>query len=376
MYYQREYLRQDIAMTLNNTYQLDLPKNGLLSSLLLYFYGTQATGLGGTGGKFKLTDFISKIEIIGDGATVIKSYTGHQAQAIGFLDSGVTMPDMIRMYATNTQKAYVTINFGRMLRDLDYGLDLSRWKNVEIRITNDATSSYFTNIYVTMMMYLLRDAVAGQFKGYITSENWREYVPVAAETKYLELPTDYLIRRIILNPYPGFNGTTEEWYASLDDLMNNIELSFNTGNDRVWKDGLTQLMICNYIERGKYNLCTALAYPTADHAIDIGLGYTFGMALGAASKDDSSAATVPTVIADISNNLPKMETYEADNPTYMLGMGMAYMQCAAFEFDADQNPSTWLDTKAKDVVKLDITTKTGITVTSAKNRIVLERLVR
>lgn len=376
MYWQKTYERQDILMTLNNTYQLDLPKNGLLGSLLLHIYGAQATGLGQTGGKFKISDYISKIEIIADGSKVIKSLTGKQAQAIGFLDSGVTMPDMVRMYATNEQRAHFTLNFGRFLQDVDYGLDLSRWKNVEIRITNDATATYYSTLYVSIMSYYLRDGAVGQFKGYIASENWREWVPVASETKYLELPTDYLIRRIILNPYPGFDGTTNKWYDTLDNLMYGIELTFNTGSDWVWKDGFYRLMVCNYLERGVYNLVSAETYLTADYAADIGLGYYQGIVASDASKDDSAATLVATLEADTSSNIPKMENYEADTMVNMLAMGYGYQQCASFNFDGDSNPSTWLDTKQKDVVKLDITTRSTATVTSAKNRVVLERLVR
>lgn len=363
-------------MTLDNTYQLDLPKNGLLGSIVLYMYGAQASGLGQSGGRYRITDYITKIEIIGDGATVIKSISGKQAQAIGFLDQGVPMPDMVRMYATNEQRAYFVLNFGRFMTDTEYGLDLSRWKNVEIKITNDATSSQFSALAVTIQDYYLRDGATGQFKGYIASEKWREYVPVAGETKYLELPTDYLIRRIILNPYPGFNGSTNEWYDSLSNLMYNIELSFNTGNDRVWKDGFQQLMACNYLENGNYVITNALTYALADKALDIGLGYTFAVAIAPASKSGSAAAVDHTINADISNNLVVSENYEADICKYMIGQGMGYMQCGLFRFDQDLNPATWLDTKVKDVVKLDITTRSTATVTSAKNSVIVERLVR
>ena len=377
MYFQREYLRQAASMTLGTTYQVDLPKNGLLAAVFLYISGAQATGYGQNGGDWRIVDKISKVEIIGDGAHVIKSFTGKQAQGIGFLDTGVSMPDMWRNYATNSQRCYMPILFGRKIFDAEYGLDLSKWKNVELKITNSAAAASFSALSIDIMCYYLRGASAGQFKGYLASELWRQYVPVAGETKYLEIPTDWLIRRILLNPEPGRNtGATGAWYDTCGNLMHNIELSFKTGVERVWKDGFQQLLACNYLEHGKYALTQALTYLNADKALDMGLAYTFALVDAATSKDGAAAATLPSVEADVSSNIPLTENYEGDSPRYWLTTGMGYQNIGVFDFGIDANPASWLNTKEEDVVKLDITTVTGATVTSAYNNIVLERLVR
>lgn len=375
MYFHRELYREAISNTLNNTYVLELPKNGLLSSIMIYAYGTQATAQGQEGGKWKISDYISKIEVIADGSKVLKSFSGRQCQALSFLDQGVTMPDMMRNYATNSQRAYFLINFGRFVKDLDYGLNLSNYKSVELKITNDMTSTYFSDLYTTIQCTYAKDALESQFKGFMQTELWREWVPVASEVKYLELPTNYKIRRILLNPRPGFNGTTEEWNDTLNNLMYNIDLTFKTGSDRVFKDSFQQLMIDNYLELGKYNIAGALTYLSADHAVDIGLGYHIAVATAAATKDGAVAAGVPTINADVSSNLPKVEAYEADTCIYMLGLGLGYQQTAFFNFDENSDPSTWLNTADKDTVKLDITTRSTATVTSAKNSVLIDRLV-
>ena len=377
MYFQREYLRQAASQTLGTTYQVDLPKNGLLMGMVLYISGTQASGFGQDGGDWRIVDKITKVEIIGDGAQVIKSLQGKQAQGIGFLDTKVTMPDMWRNYAANSQRCYIPLLFGRKMFDLNYGLDLSKWKNVELKITNNAAAASFANLSVDIMCYYLRDAAVGQFGGYMASEQWRQWVPVAGETKYLEIPSDWLVRRIILNPVPGRNtGSTGEWYDTCNNLMYEIELAFNTGVNRVWKDGFQMLMACNYLEHGAYALTQALTYLNADKALDMGLGYTFALAGMPASKSGSAATIDFTVNADISSNIPKTENYQADICNYWLTTGMGYQNMGVFAFDIDPNPANWLNTKEKDVVKLDIATRSTATVTSCYNNVVLERLVR
>lgn len=375
MFWQREYLRQGASLTLNSTYQVDLPANGNLGSIILYISGPQDAALGVQAKKWRICDFISKIEVIADGSEVIKSITGKQAQALGYLDQGVVSPDMIRNYAANDQRAYFLINFGRFLKDFDYGLVLEKFNNVELKITNDATATEFTSLSCDIMCYYLRDVTSAQFKGCMYTEVWRDYIPVASGVQYLELPTNWLIRRILLNPLPGFDGTTYKWYTALNNLMYNIELSFKTGVERVWKDGFQQLMICNYLENGKYVLPAGLIYQSADTGKDIGLGYTFGVGGISASKDGAVSAVIPTIEADTSSNILSFESYEADAPISIIASGMGYHSIGFFDFDKNPDPSTWLNTRVKDVVKLDITTRSTATVTDAHNKIVVDRLV-
>ena len=376
MFWQREYLRRSVNLPLNNTFQVDLPANGNLGSIMLYVSGVQLGALGIAAKKWRICDYISKIEIIGDGSEVIKSITGKQAQALGFLDQGIVSPDMLRNYATNSQRAYFVINFGRFLKDFDYGLVLEKFNNVELKITNDAIATEFSSLACDIMCYYLRDVSTSQFKGCMYTEVWRDYVPVASEIKYLEMPTNWLIRRILLNPLPGMDDISLQWYTTLNNLMYTIELSFKTGVERVWKDGFQQLMICNYLENGKYVLPAGLIYQSADKAKDIGLGYTFGVGGLSASKDDAVSGVIPTMQADPSSSLFMLESYEGDSPVSIIASGMGYHSIALFDFDKDKDPASWLNTRTKDVVKIDITTRSSAVVTDAHNKIVVDRLVK
>lgn len=375
MYFQDEYFRENKSMTLNDTWREDLPKFGLLGSLILKISGTTVIGLGLNGGNWRICDFISKIEIIGDGSIVIKSFTAKQAKALAFFDQKITMPDAYKNAGAVTQRDFTVINFGRFLSDVEYGLDLSRFKNVEIKITNTATAAEFADLTLTIMTHMLRDAVSGQFKGCMYSEQWRSYVPVASAIEYLELPSNWLIRRLMLQPVPGIEAATGQRYTDCNNLMYGLDLTFATGNERVWKDGYYQLVNMNLIDYGAYVFGGGSMLVNADYALDVGMAnhlYKAAVAEGQAA----ARGTVPTTDATTYSELLDFKDYAGLNPIFLLEIGMAPHNCAVFRFDHDLNPSSWLDTKAKDVVKLDITTRSTATVTSAKNNVILDRLVR
>ena len=374
MYWQREYIREGVAMTLTDTYRLDLPEHGLLGSLLLVISGAQATGYGQGGGDWRIIDKISKVEVILDGATVCKSLTGKQLAALAVLDQGVMMPDAWNNYATNTQWCYLLINFGRMLHDLDFGLDLARYNNVELRITNTAAAAQFSQLSLGVQAHYLRDASAGQFGGYMRSEEWRRWTTVAAAIQYNDLPTEHIIRRVVLQAVPAVDGSYVE-KTGMHNLMEDIEFSLDTGQTRIYKGGLDELMREVYLEMGRPLIAAGSAYMTADKGVNISLGYVLGGAWGAGSQDGAGAATVATFESARSSYTQKPETYEADSPIGFVFVGMAPHLCVPFRFDQSPSPSDWLDPRGRATVQLNITTRNHADAASGVNAIVLDRLV-
>ena len=96
MFWQREVLRSGVSMTFNQSFELDLPKNGQLGSLVLYLRSTQNAQPFLTAVRWRLIDYISKIEVIGDGAEVVKSFDGRQALASAYYDDMVLATSMWR----------------------------------------------------------------------------------------------------------------------------------------------------------------------------------------------------------------------------------------------------------------------------------------
>lgn len=374
MFWQRKYVREDVSMTLNDEYLLDLPEHGQLGSILFRISGAEASGYGQSGGDWRIIDEISKLEIIANGAKIVKSLTGYEVQALAVHDQGVMPPSAWRNYATNTQWCYLLLNFGRFLHDPVYGLNLDRFDDVELKVTNTATSSDFSDLTISVVGIYKRDDAGGDFNGYLRTEEWRSWTTVADETKYLDLPTENVIRRILLQAIPAVDSNNVE-KTGMNNLMDDIELSFDTGEVQVFNGGIDDLMRENYYTLGKPLITGGFPYMTADKGIDISLGYVLQAVVGPGSQDGAVAATIATLESGRTSFTQKMETYEADSPGCLIVQGMAPFLTALFSFDFDPNPDTWLNPLTRATVEMNIHTRNHADAASGRNAVILDRLV-
>lgn len=373
MYKQNEYLRENAAMTVGQTFRIDLPKTGHLSSLYLKFGGTCVSGATATADPWRLQDHLGLIEVIANGATVIKSYSFKEAQFLCWLRQGIVPPHFWRNYAANTQEEHLMVLFGREHGDPDYGLDLSRYNSVELRITNSASATYYTgDLTVSIMQTFLRDHAAG-FRGYLRTEEWRNWTSVSDQTDYYVLPTEYPIAGLYLRSLPEVSAGVAEtgWYNQMDD----IDFSVKGGVERVYKGGLDDLSVLNWLERGAEVITGGQLYKTADYGADLSVGRPFNVATGSGSKDGAVSAVIPTIEADLTINTIKPEAYEADAPIYFMARGLGY-QCMAWlwhnhNLDADRllDPGTYGE------MRLNTHTRSGAGYAGGTLQIVLERLV-
>jgi len=363
-------------MTLNSTYQVDLPEHGILGSLLIKVEGANMTGHGQNMLNWRVLDNIISIEVLLNGATICKSLTGRLAQAIAFYDNGVVAPDLWRHYATNTQYGYFLIDFGRYLMDPQLGLDLSKYKNVELRITNNAAAATeFSALTTSILGFYLREPSAGGVQGHIRSEVWRTWTTVQDATEYLDLPTEYPIKRILLQTWPNVDAN---WLntTGFSNLADDVELSLDTGVVRVYKGGMDEIAKSNLYEYGRPVITGGEVYALADDGIETGVGNMLYSAHGAGSADDAAAAVIPTFAVTTSNNRQELETYEGDSPIRCIWGGDGYHNTVVFRFDYDENPASWLDPKARATVEMNVHTRNAAASAGGTNRVVLERLVR
>jgi len=374
-FWQREIIRSGISMTLDGTYRLDLPDHGLLGSLLLRITGREITGLGQGGGDWRIVDFLDKIEVRLNGSTVCKSLSGYLCQAFATYDQGVIPPGAWRNYATNMQSEYVLINFGRHLFDPEMVLDLARFKDVELRITNSAEATDFSGLGLTVVAYWLREATTPALGGYMRTEEWRSWATVSDETKYLVLPVEYPIRRVCLQAVPAVDGSYVE-KTGMHNLMDDVKLALDTGQILLWDGSIEDLIRDNFLDFGKEYIVTGSHYMTADKGVRVDLGYVLGGAWGAGSQDGAGAATIPTMETGRTSFTQKPETYEADSPIGFIFKGLAPFETALFRFDHDKNPASWLDPRARASVELNIHTREHADAVDGANTVALDRFVR
>lgn len=374
MYQRNEYIREAVALTANDTFRVDLPKHGYLSSLLLRISATEASGLGQSGGNWRLVDFISKIQILANGSKPIKVLDGKEANALAFYDEGVIAPDRQRNYASNTQFAHLLLNFGTYRGDPYYGLDLGAFDNVEFQLTNNVASSEFSSIALSILATFLEDTPVRPFAGYLRTEEWRKWTTVAAETQYMLLDTEYIIRRIMLRSVPAVDSAYVA-KTGMSNLMETVKLALDTGKVVLHEGGIDDLMVANFYNYGKPILWGGFPYHFADKGIYTDLGLIHAATVGAGSQDGSGAATIPTMESARTDFTQKMETYEGDNPIGMLALGIAPYNTVMFRFDEYGDHSQWLNPNTRKTVKLDITTRNAASAADGTNYVILDRFV-
>lgn len=381
MFVQREVLRSGVSMTFNQTYEQDLPKSGVLSSLVLYARSTQNGQPFLTACKWRLIDYLSKIELIGDGQEVIKSFDGRQALACAFYDQkGLVPPSMWRHYSNTPHRQFIPLNFGRFLSDRLYALDLARFEQVKLKITNDATSSQFTtDIQLDVIAYWLREGTPA-LGGYLREEEWKTWAPAAAAVEYTDLPVGLPIRRILLRARPARDTADAKNNSSMHALMSDIDHTFRTGQTRVYKGSLEDLGHLSVLELGRYAETMTMIDRTDEYGYEVGVGYVTNGLVAEASQTATPSATSSVGSADVQDSAQEVRARTADQPLQGLWRGHGFEHNVPLFMAQEPDLSDLLDPEALRVVKVDITCQTGTTVTgtdrNAENGIILSRLVR
>ena len=376
MYWQREFLRTAEPWAVGGTLKVDLPMGGQLGSIMVHARRAPVLDSMVAIEKWRLIDYISKVEIIANGSTIIKSLTGEVLKACTFFDGGGPAPDQECNYGTSQKRAHFMINFGRRLFDPKFDLDLSKFSNVQIQLTNDGAAAQFAGDWaVDILCYYKRGADVQPSQGYMRTEEWRKWTTVQDERKYLDLPTDLAIRRIILQVLPEVSATKNasiQSYSVLDD----IELYLRTRVLKMMDFSLRELWYENYFDYGKQALAALEPYHTSLYGIKTGLGQTLAKA-GIAMPQGMATAT-PTIAIEPGgdNSTQKIYRSSTDNAS-MIMMGMALENCAVIRFDQDpDNPASWLDPNAEKTVNLDLHTANDASADAGTIRVILDRLVK
>ncbi len=373
MYKQLEYLREGVTMTRGQTYKIDLPEQGLVSAMFLKLSAPCTSGATLADELWRLQDHLGSLEVIGNGATIIKSAPWKVFEGIQVRRTKVSALNAWRNYATNTQFEYLMLLFGRNLWDADYGLDLAKYDNVEFRLTNSSSATYHgADITASLMLAYLREH-SGGFRGHIRTELWREWTTVANEIKYHTLPTEFPFCGIWLRADP--DTTTGKADTGFANLMTDIDFKIGGGTKQVYKGGLDDLALVKYYEDGVEGLISGAADVNADRGIPTSLGRVLGWAAVSGSKDGAVSTVDVTEEADSTDGTISFEAREADSPIEFIHRGYAYQHMTALHYSPDLSPETLLVPTQAGEMTLNIQTANAASAADGTNQIILERVV-
>lgn len=246
---------EPISLTANDTDQIDLPSEGKISKMEILIGATNSAAIEEVGQR-RLAEHITNISLTGDTNDIIHDLNGFQTRLMAMDTEQKIPPEEFRGYTSAVQNTVLPIYSGRYARDEDYGLDLSKWTNVRLAITNDITAARFDVDLITCavrFLWTFDDEInpAAYLAKTIVDE---QAVPVANMwTRPVILPKRFPIRRIAVEGHiPTNTVSTDEGKpkTDLEHSITDIKFTKQARKDMIWHDTLAQLFRWNEDEYG------------------------------------------------------------------------------------------------------------------------------
>jgi len=203
---------------------MDLRTTDPISAIRLSFFGTN--GSASNKSNF-INDVITKIELV-DGSDQLLSLSMKEAQAIQFRRTA-KMPYM-RPGEKNdgSQEEQVMLLFGRYLWDPDYFMDLTKFRNPQLKITTNiaavraiGTDAFATgSLKVTIDLLVIQEGAAAA-KGFFMSKNIYGFTSGTSGDEHIDMPMDYPYAGLMVRAYTAGN--------DIDENISKIKLNCDAG---------------------------------------------------------------------------------------------------------------------------------------------------
>jgi len=207
MYYKEQRFEKAKASTFASTHTVELPDTGLVDTIALQFGLVNQTAVYNQP-PVNLWRHLTKIEVIGDTDKTLFSMTGQCAIAKAFRKMRGLPPFTHNGYGNKTQWQTLPIFFGRKPHDGKYALDLSKWDKVELKVTNDLSSTYYSTLSMETRLHTIEDSVEAHAK-FLKQWEYQADKPVAAgDYVRPKLPTKGLLRTLMIQLDPDLSAST------------------------------------------------------------------------------------------------------------------------------------------------------------------------
>ena len=307
---------------------------------------------------------ISKVELV-DGSDVLHSLSGEEMQALNYYDTKRTPQDELSLTVGGIFTSKFSINFGRYLYDTMLALDPNKFRNLQLKVTWDEdaanTSVVVNELTVTAHVF---DEKKVSPRGFLMAKEVFSYTPVASGFEYVDLPTDYPYRKLVLKS----DSTDLNPFVTIDQFKisenNDKVIPVNlTGEElfRLTKDDFPRMqnrMTMDAVVTAK----TIYVVPSYDNAINIeydGTAFVTAQSLFAAPTYTNQSIALAASV-DI----------QADNASYS---GLCPHSCLVYEFGDQNDVADFYD--VRNIGSLQLQMKGAAAVgTSPAAKIVLQQL--
>jgi len=191
---------------------IDLRTSDPISAIRFNFRGTNGTSYNKDN---RLDDVITKIELV-DGSDQLISLTLKEVQALQFRSTGRLPRYRPSEGASAVSDMSGMLMFGRYLWDPEYYMDLSKFRNPQLKITTNiaavaalsATAFATGTLKVTMdLLTIPEGAVAA--KGFVMAKNIYGFTSGTSGDEHIDMPMDYPYIGLLLRAYTLGNDIDE-----------------------------------------------------------------------------------------------------------------------------------------------------------------------
>jgi hypothetical protein len=214
-----------------NTITKDLPETGILNMLDL-----QVTYTKEYSNDRSLPDWeaVTKVEVLVDGSTVVKSLTGKQIRALTFFNGGPFTGAAWYWATGGSTDSYcmLPLYFGKDANDTTCGLDLAQYSNPQVKITYDVTQTScdgltFDAATTPAFKYNIGAKIfdgkpAGFTNRYVQSLQLDRYTVAASTEHPVQIPRGYDLKGLMI----GARYLNVGWNA----LVDHLKLDFDNGS--------------------------------------------------------------------------------------------------------------------------------------------------
>jgi len=207
MYFKEQRFEKAKSSTFASTHTVELPDTGLIDTISLQFGLVNQSAVYNQP-PVNLWRHLTKIEVIGDTDKTLFSMTAQCAIAKAYRKMLGLPPFTHNAYGSKTQWQTIPIFFGRRPHDGKYALDLSKWDKVELKVTNDLSSTYYSSLSMETRLHTIEDSVEAHAKFLKQWEYEADKPDAAGDYVRPKLPTRGLLRELMIQLDPDLSATT------------------------------------------------------------------------------------------------------------------------------------------------------------------------
>ena len=179
------------------TFIIDIPITDIITALRFHFEVTRTAGAQLAHGL----DAFPRIEIV-DGSDVLLELSAAQMDALHFFERRQLGNLTNNEFGAGTDEFYTGVQFGRWPYDQELALDPKKFVNPQLRITYNGAlyEAGATAVFVTVLADIFDELVPTPI-GFLQNREFYRYTPVANAFHWVNLPTDLVIRKLIVQAH-------------------------------------------------------------------------------------------------------------------------------------------------------------------------------